>query len=63
VDDDAAAIAGPAAAALDAVAALDATYAGRQSEVGAEEWTRYQEERARLKAVLEEALARGDVTS
>jgi hypothetical protein len=61
-DCDVPAVKGPAAAALDAVAALDATYAGRASEVGAEEWARYQAERARLKAVLEAALARGDVT-
>jgi hypothetical protein len=62
-DDEAPAVGSPAAAALDAVAELDAKYAGRESEVPAEEWARYRMERARLKAALEDALARGDVTS
>jgi hypothetical protein len=42
---------------VDALAELDARYAGRESEVEPEEWRRYQEERARLKASLETALA------
>jgi hypothetical protein len=45
---------------LDAIAALDARYAGREAETGAEEWRRYAAERARLKAELERALAAGD---
>ena len=46
---------------LDALAELDAQYAGRESEVAPEEWQQYQEERARLKASLEAALAAGEV--
>ena len=42
---------------IDALAELDARYAGRESEVPIDEWKRYQEERARLKAALEAALA------
>jgi hypothetical protein len=42
---------------LDAIAALDARYAGRESETPAEEWQRYQAERARLKAELASSLA------
>lgn len=42
---------------LDAVAALDARYLGREAEVPADEWARYQDERARLKRALETALA------
>jgi hypothetical protein len=42
---------------LDAIAALDARYAGRESETAADEWGRYAAERARLKAELERALA------
>jgi hypothetical protein len=42
---------------LDAVAALDARYLGRESETSAEEWQRYQTERARLKAQFETSLA------
>jgi hypothetical protein len=42
---------------LDAVAALDARYAGREAEVPADEWRRYTDERAALKARLELALA------
>jgi len=53
---------GPAAAALDAVAELDARYAGRESDVAPEEWARYEEERARLKAALRETLASGGGT-
>jgi hypothetical protein len=45
---------------LDRIAALDARYLGRESEVGSPEWNRYQEDRARLKAELETMLgARG----
>jgi hypothetical protein len=44
---------------LDAIAALDARYAGRESEIAADEWGRYAAERARLKAELERALAAG----
>ena len=42
---------------LDAIAVLDARYAGREAEVAAEEWQRYTNERAALKARLEHALA------
>lgn len=42
---------------LEAIAALDACYAGREAEVAPEEWARYQTERARLKAELAAALA------
>jgi len=42
---------------LNALAELDARYTGREAEVAPEEWQRYQEERARLKASLEAALA------
>jgi hypothetical protein len=42
---------------LDAIAALDARYAGREPETAADEWRRYVAERARLKAELERALA------
>jgi hypothetical protein len=42
---------------LDAIAALDARYAGREPETPADEWRAYQAERARLKATLESALA------
>ena len=44
---------------LDAIAALDARHAGRESETAADEWGRYVAERARLKAELERALAAG----
>jgi hypothetical protein len=50
----------PSAASLqliEALAELDARYAGGESGVPAEEWSRYQEERTRLKAALEAALA------
>ena len=58
----------PAAAAspselLDAVAALDARYLGRESETDAGEWQRYVSERARLKARVETSLAAGDGSS
>ena len=42
---------------VDALAELDTRYEGRESEVTPEEWQRYLEERARLKASLETALA------
>jgi hypothetical protein len=42
---------------LDAIAALDARYAGKESETPAEEWQGYQSERARLKAKLASSLA------
>jgi hypothetical protein len=42
---------------LDAIAALDARYAGREPEIAADEWRRYVAERARLKAELERTLA------
>ena len=42
---------------IEALAELDARYAGCESEVPADEWSRYQEKRARLKAALETALA------
>ena len=42
---------------LDAVAALDARYAGREAETAEEEWRRYAAERARLKTELERTLA------
>jgi hypothetical protein len=42
---------------LDAIAVLDARFAGRETETAAEEWQRYVSERARLKAELEGALA------
>jgi hypothetical protein len=44
---------------LDAVAALDARYLGREAETSAEEWHNYQAERARLKAQFETSLAAG----
>jgi hypothetical protein len=42
---------------LDAIAALDARYAGREPETAADEWRRYEAERARLKMELERTLA------
>jgi hypothetical protein len=42
---------------LTRVATLDAHYGGRESVIPADEWRRYQEERARLKAELSAALA------
>jgi hypothetical protein len=44
---------------LDAIAALDARYLGRENETPAPEWSSYQDERARLKAELESSLAVG----
>ena len=42
---------------LDAIAALDARYAGREGETAADEWQAYVAERTRLKAELERGLA------
>ena len=42
---------------LEAIATLDARYAGKESETPPEEWQRYQTERARLKAELASSLA------
>jgi hypothetical protein len=52
------AVAGPAAgepvdALLNRIAALDARFLGREAEVDAAEWARYQADRSRLKAELE----------
>jgi len=44
---------------LDAIAALDARYLGRERETSADDWGAYQTERGRLKAGLEAALAAG----
>ncbi len=44
---------------LDAIAALDARYRGREIDTPSEEWSRYETERAALKARLEHDLARG----
>ena len=42
---------------LDRLAALDARYVGREAEATADEWARYQADRARLKAEAARALA------
>jgi hypothetical protein len=42
---------------LDALAALDARYLGREAETPGDEWRAYEAERARLKVALEAALA------
>lgn len=42
---------------LNRIAALDARYVGREGDVEAPEWARYQTDRARLKAELESMLA------
>jgi hypothetical protein len=44
---------------VDALARLDARYAGREGDVPAEEWATYVAERARLKRELEAHLAGG----
>jgi hypothetical protein len=49
---------GLAGSPLDALARLEARYAGRESSVPAEEWQRYQAERARLKEEVAARLAR-----
>jgi hypothetical protein len=51
----------PSEALLERLARLDATYAGREGEVPAEDWSAYLTERARLKAALEAALAAGRI--
>jgi hypothetical protein len=47
---------------LDAIAALDARYAGREAETVPDEWRLYQTERAALKQGLESALAPGEAS-
>ncbi len=47
----------PVAQLLEAIARLDAEFQGREGEVGPEAWSRYREERGRLKGQLEVALA------
>lgn len=42
---------------VEEIASLDATYAGREGEVDAESWQRYQADRARLRRELDAALA------
>jgi hypothetical protein len=42
---------------VEEIASLDATYAGRQGEVTADEWARYQADRTRLRHELDAALA------
>jgi hypothetical protein len=49
----------PADPLLDAIAALDARYLGREDETPPSEWNAYRDERARLKARLETSLAAG----
>jgi hypothetical protein len=49
--------AGRPAELIDAIAALDLRYAGRESETPGEEWSAYLAERARIKARLEASLA------
>jgi hypothetical protein len=44
---------------VDAIAALDARYLGRENATPASEWSSYQDERARLKAQLQSSLAVG----
>lgn len=43
---------------IERIAALDARYQGREAELPPDEWRRYLDDRARLKAELESALAR-----
>jgi hypothetical protein len=45
---------------LEAIAALDARYLGRESETSAQEWSAYQGRRARLKSDLETSLVPGN---
>jgi hypothetical protein len=47
---------------VDALARLDTRYAGQRERTDAVEWRRYETERARLKAQLEQALARSEPT-
>jgi hypothetical protein len=49
----------PPDALLDAIAALDARYQGREADTPSDEWLRYETERAELKTRLERALASG----
>jgi hypothetical protein len=42
---------------IDTIAELDDRYAGREPDTDPAEWSRYQAERERLKALLEVALA------
>jgi hypothetical protein len=49
----------PANALLDAIAALDARYLGRNEETPPSEWSSYLDQRARLKTKLETSLAAG----
>jgi hypothetical protein len=51
------ATASPIDSLIGTIAALDLRYAGKESETSQEEWARYREERARLKAILEASLA------
>jgi hypothetical protein len=44
---------------VDAIAALDLRYAGREAETPVDEWSSYRAERARIKAQLEASLAAG----
>jgi hypothetical protein len=44
---------------IDAIAALDVRYAGRESETPVDEWSSYLTERARIRAQLEASLAAG----
>jgi len=44
---------------VDAIAALDVRYAGREGETPVDEWSSYLTERARIKAQLEASLAAG----
>ncbi|MEO7987736.1 MAG: hypothetical protein ABI766_14490 [Gemmatimonadales bacterium] len=46
---------------LEAMAVLDARYAGQEAETAAGEWAQYQLERSRLKSLFESALAAGGV--
>jgi hypothetical protein len=45
---------------IDAIAALDVRYLGREGETPVEEWSSYIRERARIKAQLEASLAAGE---
>jgi len=42
---------------VEEIAGLDAAYAGREGDVDAETWRRYQADRARLRHELDDALA------
>jgi hypothetical protein len=47
---------------IDAIAALDVRYAGREGETPVDEWSSYLTERARIKAQLEASLAAGGLS-